>query len=94
MSTGNNGPGTWNSGEQLDFWKENLEANLIKGTGPVYKLTYMLMRGPGGPVFLSVLVLLILIVTDKMTERYFFGVIALGVTGALALAYRGNNNGT
>lgn len=92
MSKDNNESGTWNSGDNLDFWKGNLERDLIKGAGPTYKLTYMLMRGPGGPVFLSVLVLLILLLTDKMTERYFFGVIALGMTGALALAYRGNHN--
>lgn len=87
---------TWAPTEQLDFWdNQTLEEKLVEGAGPILKIIYMLIRGPGGPIFMAMVMICILLSTGKMTDTNFFGATALGIYGAFALhSNRGKQNGS
>ncbi len=83
------------SPKSIECYRDGLsvEQELSKGGG-LQKVTYMLTRGPGGPVFGVLVVMLVLHFRGALTELYFMGLIALGVVGASALAHPRKSDGS
>lgn len=71
-----------------------VEQELLLEAGGFLKVTYMLVRGPGGPIFSVLVVMLVLHWRSALNELYFMGLIALGMVGAIALTYRGKSDGS
>ena len=71
-----------------------VDQELLFGAGGLQKVTYMFLLGPGGPIFIVLVVMLVLHWRGALNGLYFVGLIALGMVGAIALTYRGKSDGS
>lgn len=81
----------WRPDDDLKTVYEGVEVELVSNAGALTKITYMLLRGPGGPVWWVCITILGLAWKGQLTELYFIGLVVLGIAGVIAAMSRGKH---